>query len=84
MIEGGDNIHKNIIMRLEDELPTKTEFLEELEREVIFLTNDPEKKYDMIREIGMGGFARIYLAKNIETGEYLALKYMKAGKKKEV
>jgi hypothetical protein len=30
MIEGKDNIHKNIIMQLEDELPTKSEFLEEL------------------------------------------------------
>jgi serine/threonine protein kinase len=38
----------------------------------------------MLKEIGMGGFARIYLCKNLQTGEHLALKYMKAGKKKEV
>jgi serine/threonine protein kinase len=38
----------------------------------------------MLKEIGSGGFARIYLSKNKETGEHLALKYMKAGKKKEL
>jgi len=38
----------------------------------------------MIKEIGMGGFARIYLAKNISNGEFYALKYMKAKKKKEL
>lgn len=38
----------------------------------------------MLKEIGMGGFARIYLTKNKETGEHQALKYMKAGKKKEL
>lgn len=37
----------------------------------------------MLKEIGFGGFARIYLAKNIQTGEMCALKYMKASKKKE-
>ncbi len=48
------------------------------------MTDDPEKKYEMIKEIGSGGFARIYLARNIATGEFFALKYMKAGKKKEL
>jgi serine/threonine protein kinase len=38
----------------------------------------------MIKEIGMGGFARIYLAKKISTGQYYALKYMKAKKKNEL
>jgi serine/threonine protein kinase len=38
----------------------------------------------MVKEIGMGGFARIYLAKNISTGQFYALKYMKAKKKKEL
>jgi serine/threonine protein kinase len=71
-------------MQLEDALPTKSEFLEELQKEVVFMTDDPEKKYEMIKEIGTGGFARIYLASNISTGEFLALKYMKAGKKKEL
>lgn len=37
----------------------------------------------MLKEIGFGGFARIYLAKEIATGEMCALKYMKASKKKE-
>ena len=38
----------------------------------------------MVKEIGMGGFARIYLCKNIKTGQFHALKYMKAKKKKEL
>jgi serine/threonine protein kinase len=37
----------------------------------------------MLKEIGFGGFARIYLAKEIETGKLFALKYMKASKKKD-
>lgn len=37
----------------------------------------------MVKEIGFGGFARIYLAKELSTGEVCALKYMKASKKKE-
>jgi serine/threonine protein kinase len=38
----------------------------------------------MVKEIGMGGFARIYLARNNKTGQFYALKYMKAKKKKEL
>ncbi len=38
----------------------------------------------MLKEIGMGGFARIYLTKDKVTGEHTALKYMKASKKKEL
>ena len=71
-------------MEMEDELPTNKEFLEQLERQVVFQTDDPEKNYEMVKEIGMGGFARIYLAKNISTGQFYALKYMKAKKKKEL
>lgn len=48
------------------------------------MTDDPEKNYEMVKEIGMGGFARIYLAKNLKTGQFYALKYMKAKKKKEL
>jgi|LauGreDrversion4_2_1035121.scaffolds.fasta_scaffold261999_2 serine/threonine protein kinase len=69
---------------MEDELPTKQEFLEELEKQVVFLTDDPESKYEMVKEIGMGGFARIYLARHTQTGQFYALKYMKAKKKKEL
>lgn len=66
-----------------DRLPSKKEFLETLEQEVVFKTDNPEEHYEMLKEIGFGGFARIYLARNIKTGELCALKYMKAGKKKE-
>jgi serine/threonine protein kinase len=38
----------------------------------------------MVKEIGMGGFARIYLSKHLKTGQFYALKYMKAKKKKEL
>ena len=37
----------------------------------------------MVKEIGFGGFARIYLAKEYSTGVMYALKYMKSGKKKD-
>ncbi len=49
-------------------LPTKQEFQEELMKTVVFLTDNPEDKYEMVKEIGSGGFARIYLAKEKETG----------------
>ena len=50
---------------------------------MILLRDNPEDKYEMMKEIGFGGFARIYLAKNLSTGELVALKYMKAKKKKD-
>ena len=71
-------------MQMDDALPTNKEFLDELQRTVVFQTEDPEKRYEMVKEIGMGGFARIYLARNMKSGEYFALKYMKAKKKKEL
>ena len=49
----------------------------------MFSKDNPEDKYEMMKEIGFGGFARIYLAKEIATGKLYALKYMKASKKKE-
>jgi serine/threonine protein kinase len=67
-----------------EKLPSKKDFLDQLEKEVNFSMDNPESKYEMLKEIGMGGFARIYLCRNIETKEFLALKYMKACKKKEV
>ena len=42
MIEGQDNIHKNIIMQMEDALPTNKDFIQELEKQCVFLTDDPE------------------------------------------
>ena len=47
------------------------------------MKEDPELKYAMLKEIGQGGFARIYLAKELATGQLVALKYMKASRKKE-
>lgn len=82
MIEGRNNIHKNIIMQM-DRLPSQQEFVQMLAQEVVLLKDNPEDKYEMVKEIGFGGFARIYLAREIATGEMLALKYMKASKKKE-
>jgi serine/threonine protein kinase len=82
MIEGKNNIHQNIIMQM-DRLPSTSEFEQSLENEVVFLKDNPEEKYEMIKEIGFGGFARIYLAREVATGQMLALKYMKASKKKE-
>lgn len=66
-----------------ERLPSKKEFIETLEKEVVLSKENPEDKYEMIKEIGFGGFARIYLARNSQTGELCALKYMKASKKKE-
>ena len=60
LIEGKGDVHKNIIMQME-KLPSNKEFTEQLEKEVVILQDDPELKYEMLKEIGMGGFAR-YLA----------------------
>ena len=69
IIEGKGDFHKNIIMQME-KLPSNKEFTEQLEKEVVILQDNPEIKYEMLKEIGMGGFARIYLTKNKETGEH--------------
>ena len=66
-----------------DRLPSNQEFIQTLEQEVVFLKDNPEDKYEMIKEIGFGGFARIYLARELATGQMVALKYMKASRKKE-
>lgn len=81
MIEGRNDIHQNIIMKMD--MPTNQEFSKILSNEVVLLKEDPELKYVMLKEIGQGGFARIYLAKELATGQLVALKYMKASKKKE-
>lgn len=68
---------------MDSKLPSKQEFLDALDQEVVLLKDNPEDRFEMLKEIGFGGFARIYLAKEIATGEMYALKYMKASKKKE-
>lgn len=84
LIEGKNNIHQNIIMKMDQNvLPTQEEFKKELDKQVNLITCNPEEKYEMVKEIGFGGFARIYLAKDISTGVLYALKYMKSSKKKE-
>ncbi len=83
LVESKGDVHKNIIMQME-KLPTNKEFTDQIEKEVVLNQDNPEKSYEMIREIGSGGFARIYLTKNNKTGEFCALKYMKAGKKKDM
>lgn len=67
---------------MDSRLPSKQEFLDTLEKEVVLVKENPEEKYEMLKEIGFGGFARIYLAREISSGSMFALKYMKAGKKK--
>jgi serine/threonine protein kinase len=47
-----------------------------IEKNVQFNTNDPRESYDIISQIGVGGFSAVYQVKHKQTGEIYALKYI--------
>ena len=53
---------------LEAQLPSDSEFQEELEQNSVFSTDDPSKFYEIVKKIGYGGFARVFLVKRKDDG----------------
>jgi serine/threonine protein kinase len=55
---------------------TDQEVAEMIEKNVQFKTNDPRMDYEIIRQIGVGGFSSVYEVRNKVDGQNYALKYI--------
>lgn len=65
-------------------MPSENEFLEELESKAVFKNDDPSKYYEIVKKIGYGGFARVFLVKKKEEeGTLYALKFIEPKNVKE-
>jgi serine/threonine protein kinase len=49
----------------------------------VFKQDDPSKFYEIIKKIGFGGFARVFLVKRKSDGYELALKFIEPKGEKE-
>ena len=50
-------------------LPTEEQFTSELESAAQFSQEDPSKYYEIVKKIGYGGFARVFLVKRKDDGK---------------
>uniref|UniRef100_H2XZU6 non-specific serine/threonine protein kinase n=2 Tax=Ciona intestinalis TaxID=7719 RepID=H2XZU6_CIOIN len=50
----------------------------------LFFTEDPDKLFDDLREIGHGSFGAVYYARNVNTNEAVAVKKMSYGGKQSL
>ncbi|CDW79030.1 serine threonine protein kinase [Stylonychia lemnae] len=64
-------------------LPSEEKFLEELEINSVFSQDDPSKYYEIVKKIGYGGFARVFLVKKKDDGSHCALKFIEPKNQKE-
>ncbi len=62
---------------------TEDEFQERLNSNAVFNQDDPSKYYEIVKKIGYGGFARVFLVKKKDTGEQRALKFIEPKNTKE-
>eukprot|EP00347_Sterkiella_histriomuscorum_P014808 403359448 len=69
----------------EDEAPLLSEekFLEQLEQNSVFSQDDPSKFYEIVKKIGYGGFARVFLVKRKDDNSQCALKFIEPKNQKE-
>lgn len=47
-----------------------------IEKNVQFNTSDPRENYEIVSQIGVGGFSAVYQVKEKKTGNIYALKYI--------
>ena len=64
-------------------LPSEEQFSSELENAAKFSQEDPSKYYEIVKKIGYGGFARVFLVKNKMDGKQYALKFIEPKNQKE-
>jgi len=73
--------------RLEEEaqmpLPSESDFVSDLSKAAVFSTEDPSKSYEIVKKIGYGGFARVFLVKRKSDGMQCALKFIEPKNPKE-
>ncbi len=58
------------------ELPSEEQFFEELKSSAHFSEEDPSKYYQIVKKIGSGGFARVFLVRRLDDGKQYALKFI--------
>jgi serine/threonine protein kinase len=59
------------------------EFSSELKSAAHFSQEDPSKYYEIVKKIGYGGFARVFLVKRKDDGKQYALKFIEPKNAKE-
>ncbi len=64
-------------------LPSEEQFSSDLENAAKFSQEDPSKYYEIVKKIGYGGFARVFLVKNKMDGKQYALKFIEPKNQKE-
>ncbi|XP_072043945.1 serine/threonine-protein kinase TAO3-like isoform X2 [Amphiura filiformis] len=57
-------------------LPTRVSHIRDPAVQALFSEDDPEKLFTDLQEIGHGSFGAVYFAKNVKTGEVVAIKKM--------
>jgi serine/threonine protein kinase len=62
-------------------MPTKNEAEEFTKYE--FIKDDPSKYYDIVKRIGVGGFAKVFEVKRKDDGKRMALKFIEPRKENE-
>lgn len=55
-----------------------------IEKNVQFNETDPKNSYEIVNQIGMGGFSCVYKVKNKLDGKFYALKFITPKEKSEV
>lgn len=55
---------------------TDEEVASMIEKNVQFNTSDPRENYEIVSQIGVGGFSAVYQVKDKRTGDIYALKYI--------
>lgn len=68
-------------MPSEKNVNSKLRSIKDPEVSKLFFTEDPEKLYEDLREIGHGSFGAVYYARNVHTNESVAIKKMSYGGK---
>jgi serine/threonine protein kinase len=66
-----------------NQLPSEDQFQSELAKAAVFHEEDPSQYYDIVKKIGYGGFARVFLCKRKSDGKECALKFIEPKNVKE-
>jgi serine/threonine protein kinase len=64
-------------------LPSDRQFTKELDNMAVFKKEDPSQYYEIVKKIGYGGFARVFLVKRKSDGFHCALKFIEPKNDKE-
>ena len=77
-----DNATPAVVVE-QQKMLTEDEFQDRLNSLAVFLQDDPSKHYEIVKKIGYGGFARVFLVKRKDNNEQRALKFIEPKNSKE-